>query len=118
MRKAVQVAQRAVVPVEELLVAVPVRLVEECLARADQCQDPAKGHPCRDNPLLGKEASPDNQVARHPAKACLERKAHQEIQPEHKGPVRLEGSHLGRALVPYQGQALQGRHPDQVVTDQ
>ena len=64
--------QQAVAQVEELLVVAPAKLAEGCPARADQCQEPARGHPCRDNPRLGKEAPPGNQVALDPDKVCRE----------------------------------------------
>ena len=92
------------------------KLAEGCLARADQYQEPARGHPCRDNPRLDKEAPLRNQVALHPDKVCRGRKAHHEIQPEHKGPAR-PGNRRGWALALHQGQAHQGRHPGREAID-
>ena len=87
MAKAVQEVQQAAAQVGELLVVAPVRLAEVCPARADQCREPARRHPCRGNPRPGKEAPPGNQVVLYPDQVHLGRKAHHEIQPEHRGPA-------------------------------
>ena len=87
MAKAVQEVQQAAAQVGELLVVALAKLVEGCPARVDQCQEPARGHPCRDNPRPGKEAPPGNQAALYPDQVYLGRKAHHEIQPEHRGPA-------------------------------
>ena len=63
---AAQEVQQAAAQVGELLVVAPARPVEECLARADQCREPARGHPCRGNPRPGKEAPRGNRAALHP----------------------------------------------------
>jgi hypothetical protein len=84
---AAQEVQQAAAQVGELLVVAAARPVEECLARADQCREPARGHLCRGNPRPGKEAPPGNQVVLYPDQVHLGRKAHHEIQPEHKGPA-------------------------------
>jgi hypothetical protein len=116
MPKAVQVVQQAAAQVEELLVVAPDRLAGECPARVDQCRVPAKGHPCRDNPRPGKGAPSASPVALHLDKACLGRKARQEIQAEHKGPAR-PCRHRGWAPAPHRDQAPQGRRPDRGAID-
>jgi len=51
-------AVQAVAQVQEPLVVAQRSLVAECLARAQQSQEPARRHPCRDNRQPVKEATP------------------------------------------------------------
>ena len=80
-------AAQAVAQVPEPPLVAQHSPVEECLARADQCREPARRHPCRGNPRPGKEAPPGNQAVLYPDQVHLGRKAHHEIQPEHRGPA-------------------------------
>jgi hypothetical protein len=119
------VAQRAAAQVREPQVREPqVRepqvvarcsLVEECLARADQCQDPARSHPCLGNPRPDREALPEDREDR-PDREYQAKKAPQWILPERLGLAQWGGRQAWDRALP-KGLARLEHRPDRAATD-
>jgi hypothetical protein len=115
MLKAVRV--EAVRPGAALAAArVQERQVVECLARADLCQVPAKGHPCQGNPQRGREATPAHKEDQ-PVKACPVKKAHHQwILPGSQGPAPPDNQQAWDRVLP-KGLARLEHRPDRAATD-
>jgi len=108
------VAQPVVAQVQEPPVVRHSR-VEECLARAGQCQDPARSHPCPGNPRPDREALPENQEDQ-PDRGYPVKKAHHRILPESPGPAQPGNRQAWDRVLP-KGLARLEHHPDQAATN-
>lgn len=108
-------AAQAVAQVQEPLV-VAQRLVAECLGRAQQCQEPARRRPCRDNRQPDRQAMQGTQQALQPARECPVKKAHQRILPGSQGPAQVGNRQAWDRALP-QGLARLERVPVREDTD-
>lgn len=94
------VVQRGAVPLEAAPLGEPPVVarrnqVEECLARADQCQDPAESHPCLGN--------------LRPDRECQAKRVPQRILPEYRDPAWAPALPKGLAFL--------GHRRDRAATD-